>query len=158
MAGKNVCQCQAPPGGLVQCEPHQLAYCRVVNNVSETGCVDAPNTAKLAAHDAQRVIQNWALATITKSSRSALDNVDPREAKMLMDGEYRDVKTGERVRFTMPQPMRRGGGGGSGGGFDGDRGSDGPQTPNFENERDAERFWTSAVFDENGVIRMLAFT
>src|SRR5258706_9227550 len=147
MAGKNVCQCEAPPGGLVQCEPHQLAYCRVVNNVSETGCVDPPNTAKLAPHDAQRVIQNWALATITKSSRSALDDVEPGDARMLMNGEYRNKKTGERVRFTMPQPTR-GGGGGSGGGFGGGRGRRGAPPPDLPNKRGGQKVLSAARFDQ----------
>lgn len=137
MPPKSTCACPAPPGGVVRCEVHQFAYCRVKKGVHESGCFDPPPVKSLRGIAAQTVIDNWALAIIMKTRRGVRARITANEAHVLQSGFYRDPITLEEVSFILPQIQ--GGATGSGFGQIGGGGGGARPTVLFEVEEDIAR-------------------
>jgi hypothetical protein len=108
MAVKNTCSCPHPPGGVVSCEPEQLAICRVRNGVAEGECVDPPdgmgNLSELSPTEARRYY-NYALQHITRQQRDEWDPISPADWAVLQQGIYHNDVTGEEVRFRLPDEL-----------------------------------------------------
>ena len=102
MPVKNVCKCPHPPGGSIECEPHQMAICGVINGVVRRECLDPPDfrdTENLA---------NWALGKITGQVRGE------ESESIFKDEELRNLKhgffrrpNGEQVKFTFPEGLKQ---------------------------------------------------
>jgi hypothetical protein len=108
MATKNTCSCPQPPGGTISCEPEQLAICRVKNGVAKGDCIDPPegmdSIANLDPTEARRYY-NWALQHITGQQRTPFEPISRSDEVILNRGNYRNMTTGEEVRFRLPDEL-----------------------------------------------------
>jgi hypothetical protein len=100
-SNKNTCHCPNPPGGVVVCEPHQLAICRVKDGVVHAECITPPADMPLIQAFFDR-IANWALAQITGARRLPFQLLTDSDRHVLEDGIYENAVTGEAVRFRLP--------------------------------------------------------
>src|ERR1035437_6880128 len=99
----NSCQCPTPPGGQVNCGPHQLAICSVRNGQVESGCIDQPKSFAILKDYARQVARNnWALQIITGVERDENQQLSEEDFRVLVAGEYGNEKTGEIVTFSLP--------------------------------------------------------
>lgn len=111
MSPKNSCPCPVPPGGQAVCEAHQLAICRIKNNVVETACVDPPALAPLSEDSSALVMANFILASIFDVTRDASqilaeDDLSVLRASVKAEGESDTVDShGRRVSFRIPVPL-----------------------------------------------------
>jgi hypothetical protein len=99
----NFCQCPTPPGGEVNCGPHQLAICRVKDGKVHSQCIDQPGAfADLNATELEIARRNWALQIITGTKRVWKQKLVDEDKQILMEREYHNEKTGEVVTFSLP--------------------------------------------------------
>jgi hypothetical protein len=102
----NSCQCPTPPGGQVNCGPHQFAICRVRNGQVQSECVDQPKSfAILKDHARQVARNNWALQIITGIERDENQQLSGEDFQVLVAGQYRNEETDETVTFSLPWGM-----------------------------------------------------
>ena len=98
MAVKNVCDCPDPPGGRVECEPHQMAACAIVDGVAQRVCLDPPSGG------GARELVNWALQEITGVSRSPTDRIEGAELQTLLGNRF-VRSSGAVVTFSLPETV-----------------------------------------------------
>jgi len=102
---KNVCNCPDPPGGVVSCGLNQLAVCGYRDGRIVSGCFDKPDHAIRITDESEKqfVLSNWILSAITGVARSDYQAIEPDLIEMLSTGEYRNEKTGEVIKFSLPR-------------------------------------------------------
>ena len=100
MPVKNVCKCPHPPGGSVECEPHQMAICGVINGVVRRECLDPP------ALENQTDLANWALGKITGEVRGEESQFTYEDLHSLERGIF-ERHNGDQVKFTFPESLKQ---------------------------------------------------
>ena len=100
----NVCNCPKPPGGYISCNANQLAICGYRDGEIVSGCFDKPDYAAHITDDRERnlVLSNWILSKITGIKRSDYDSIKPDLLAILLSGKYRNGRTGEVIKFSLP--------------------------------------------------------
>lgn len=103
----NTCQCPNPPGGVVRCNPDQMAVCGIRDGKIVSGCFDKPSHARNITSESERsyVLSNWALSVITGARRKDYDPISTAEFAMLQSGRYVNKRTGEEIRFSVPSDL-----------------------------------------------------
>src|SRR3954468_19791344 len=106
MGSKNICNCPHPPGGQANCEPQQLAICRVRDGQAHTQCMSPPTTTSVPmSADTLTHLSNWALSLVTGEARPTWEPVSEHELKMLLTGEFDNDARGERTAFSIPEGL-----------------------------------------------------
>jgi hypothetical protein len=97
MPVKNICPCDNPPGGSVECEPNQMAICSVQNGVATRQCLNpvGPEAIELV---------NWAISKITGQIRNGDTDISMVELVMLLGKRYKSPR-GVVVNFTLPEKV-----------------------------------------------------
>ena len=95
----NTCKCPNPPGGIVKCESHQLAICRLRDGMIEAECITLPKNLSTIA------MKNWTLCQITGAKRSLNERITLNEQRILDQGEYLNLATGENIKFRLPTQL-----------------------------------------------------
>jgi hypothetical protein len=95
---KSICDCDNPPGGRVECEPHQMAICIVLNGVAHTECRTPPQGGNAIAWG------NWALSQVTRETRAPDATISLSDLQTLRRGRFRDPK-GAVITFALPEGM-----------------------------------------------------
>lgn len=103
--GNNICDCPDPPGGIVICEPDQLAICRIKSGHLRSECKGPPQLLRPGLNRA--VYFNWALAEITEEERRVHALIDDREWKILREGVYSDSRHNLFIVFRFPRVLTR---------------------------------------------------
>src|SRR6185503_9642398 len=91
------CQCPDPPKGGHECEPHQMAICRVENGACRGSCHSPPSGSN------EQTGRSWAYGVISGRPRSPSQPLTPQEESVLDSGRYYDSLTGMEVRFSLPR-------------------------------------------------------
>jgi hypothetical protein len=112
----NICDCPDPPGGDLKCPDDQLAICGYQNGKNASGCYERPAYVRLLTTIRDfddpgtprlddLVLSNWIISTITGSRRAEADPVEDRHLAMLRRGEYKNERTGEVTKFSLPRSI-----------------------------------------------------
>ena len=103
----NDCDCPKPPGGRVTCSDHQLAVCAYRDGEIVSGCFDPPEHAGLTPTKSAQRLANWT-PSITGTDCNEDDAIKLGDLDVLQSGKYRNVKTGEILRFTLLREIANG--------------------------------------------------
>ena len=98
MAVRNICNCHTPPGGSVECEPHQMAVCSVIDGVAHRQCLDAPLKGSDTA------LANWALSHITGVKRLTRAPIAISDLQLLLEGKF-ERSENEILTFSLPESV-----------------------------------------------------
>ena|SRR5258708_6934355 len=103
----NACKCPRPPGGTIRCSDDQLAVCGYQDGEIVSGCFDRPELILSIADEGEKnlVLSNWILSKVTGVYRSDLDPIDSDLFAMLRSGQYRNERTGEVLKFSLPRDL-----------------------------------------------------
>jgi hypothetical protein len=97
MPVKNRCQCPQPPGGIVECEPNQVAMCIIENGNARHVCASPPSGS-----DATKI--TWLYQTITGIPKAA-DEISTVDRITLASGFFmRD--NGISVNFSLTEEIK----------------------------------------------------
>jgi hypothetical protein len=98
MAIKNICKCDDPPGGSIECEPHQMAVCGIINGAERRVCEDPPSGGS------PENLVNWALSIISGESRQPNMPIGADDLYSLKQG-HAAIRGATNVKFTLPQSI-----------------------------------------------------
>src|SRR6266568_9581822 len=104
-SGNNVCDCPNPPGGIVICEPDQLAICRIKNGQLRGECTGPPRPLTSSLNRA--LYFNWALGEITETRRGLHQPIHDSEWLILREGIYSEPLKKVLVQFRFPRILAR---------------------------------------------------
>lgn len=97
MPVKNICDCHNPPGGRAVCEPHQMAFCVVINGVARRECLDPPRAESAT-------LARWALSHVLGYRYTG--TIDSYDLQVLTHGVF-ERADGAIVTFTLPEFVKR---------------------------------------------------
>lgn len=93
----NSCKCPTPPGGIVRCDPKQLAICSVRAGQIEASCVTPPTYARGLR------LQNWVLSVVMNERRNPLQELTSHDMKVLESQSFSCPSENLEVKFMMPK-------------------------------------------------------
>jgi hypothetical protein len=105
---KNICECPKPPGGRVYCDEGQIAFCRVFNGDTESGCFSPPKStlARLKSDDfGQLVIDLARIAGVDPGSVTTAGWV--ADEALLDSLEIESFFTGAFPKSVIPSASKR---------------------------------------------------
>ena len=97
--GENVCDCPSPPGGQIQCDNNQVAFCRISEGKVIGTCKAPPRDQREGTR-----LQAWVILELT-GERVSPDDISkrPELKRIITQGEFTNPKTGEIIRFRLPK-------------------------------------------------------
>lgn len=96
---ENSCPCQAPPGGRITCENHQVATCSVKAGKVYGECKTPPQSAKNGI-----ALKAWILSGLLQTPvRPEEIELRPEYRRILLKGTYKNPSTLEVIKFRFQE-------------------------------------------------------
>lgn len=101
VVAENTCDCQNPPGGRVQCEDRQVAFCRIKDGKAYGECKTPPTQSE------GKVLKAWLFSQLTDQPR----HLDPNDlssfqelqvTRAVQERRFQDPNTDYVVTFSLP--------------------------------------------------------